>query len=186
MDHFFRGEISLDDFSKSTYKEAGDFLGAPYKARAVAAKGLEGFCFEKKGAVHLKGRPRPLSLTKTVSPAGDSGLRAHYSLTNSGSTDLRFVFGVELNLSIGETFAMKGLSEKNVREWVFNDSWRGIAIKLGSDLEASLLAAPVETVSESESGLERTYQELAVLLQRAFHLKPKETKQQVLELSVSV
>ncbi len=184
MDHFFEKEISLDDFSKSAYNEIGNFLGTPYGARRKIEKGVKEFCFERKGGLRLEGRPRALSLVKTVRPLGDSALRIRYSLTNNSSEDLGFVFCVEFYFSIGGTFAMKGLSEKGVREWVFNDSWRGIAITLRSDLEAALLATPVETVSESESGLERTYQELAVLLQRPFHLKPKEMKEQILELGV--
>ena len=80
---------------------------------------------------------------------------------------------------------MKGLDEKNIREWVFQDSWRGFAIRLNSDAPVSLITAAVETVSESESGLERTYQELGVLLQRKIVLKPRETQEHNFRLNVT-
>ncbi|MGH7198084.1 MAG: alpha-amylase/4-alpha-glucanotransferase domain-containing protein [Candidatus Omnitrophota bacterium] len=185
MDHFFEEEVTLDDFSKSAYAEAGNFIGRPYRPRVKKADGLREFSFEKEGALRLGKKRRPLSLVKTIGPAGGSALRARYRITNPGAKALRFVFGVEFNFSIGENTAMKGLREKNVREWVLNDSWRGVAIKLQTSKEAVLLAAPVETVSESESGLEKTYQELAVLLQRPFTLEPKETQEVVIELGVS-
>ncbi len=185
MDHFFAAEVMADDFSKSLYTEAGNFVGSAYQALTRPAKGLKEFCFEKKGHLKLRNGQQALTLTKTISPVGDSAVRARYQLKNTSSEELSFVFGIEFNFSIGDTHAMKGLSEKKVKEWIFNDSWRGVAIKLSSDFETSLLAAPVETVSESESGLEKTYQELAVLLQRPFSLKPKETKEHTVELSVT-
>ena len=48
----------------------------------------------------------------------------------------------------------------------------------------NLIAAPVETVSESESGLEKTYQELGVLLQRSLKLNPQETQEETFELKI--
>ena len=94
-------------------------------------------------------------------------------------------FGIEFNFSIGETNAIKGLSEKNVREWIFSDSWRGIWIEIRSKEPMDLITAPVETVSESESGLEKTYQELGVLLQKSVSLRPDQTLEEVLEIKVS-
>ena len=73
-----------------------DIAGTQEKAE----KGMKEFCFEKKGELRLQNGARPLSIAKTVSPAGDSALRARYSLTNNSSVDLNFVFGVEFNFSI--------------------------------------------------------------------------------------
>ena len=95
------------------------------------------------------------------------------------------MFGIEFNFSIGDDFARKGLKQKNIKEWIFNDAWRGVRIRLSPREESTIVAAPVETVSESESGLEKTYQELGVLLQRPFHLGAGETKEYVVELGVS-
>ena len=185
MDHFFSEEISMDDFSKSTYTEAGNFVGAPYQASVKSKKGVKEFCFEKKGMIKLQNMQRSVTVTKAISAIDGDGLRANYAIKNGSAEDLNFVFGIEFNFSIGETHAMKGLSEKGVKEWILNDSWRGVAIKLNNHSETNLLTAPVETVSESESGLEKTYQELAVLFQRQMTIKPGETKEHVLDLSVS-
>ena len=112
-------------------------------------------------------------------------MEAHYYLKNDSTRPIQFVFGVEFNFSIGDDYARKGLCEKNVKEWVFNDAWRGLRIRLNSKDAVTLIATPVETVSESESGLEKTYQELGILLQKPFELQVGETKEHVLELGVS-
>jgi alpha-amylase len=184
MDHFFAEEVTLEDFSRSEYKEAGDFIGKPYRPAAKKRAAPRVIDLQRDGEIRQGARSRPFRVSKMITPSGDAALSARYRLTNPGPGELRFVFGVEFNFSIGENFAMKGLYEKNVREWVLNDSWRGLAIKLAVSKESALVAAPVETVSESESGLERTYQELAVLLQRPFTLQPKETQEYVIELGV--
>ena len=117
-------------------------------------------------------------------PKGGSRIQVNYELKNTGTRELRFVFGVEFNFLIGEPYAVKGLQEKNVKQWIFNDSWRDLRIELAAPHGVDLLAAPVETISESELGLEKTYQELGVLLQKDFCLRPKETKEHVLELQL--
>ncbi|MEI8345572.1 MAG: alpha-amylase/4-alpha-glucanotransferase domain-containing protein, partial [Candidatus Omnitrophota bacterium] len=99
-----------------------------------------------------------------------------YRLTNSGKLPLRFTVGIELNFSIGETQAAKGLDCAQVRRWIFKDSWRGLEIVLTSDFAARLMTAAIETVSGSEMGLEKTYQQLAVLLQKEIVLEPGQTK----------
>ncbi len=184
MDHFFENEISLDDFAKSRYEESGDFVDRPYALISGRAKSLKEISFERKGFVKLRGRKHPLVLRKRVAPAGRSGLEVRYGLQNKSRESLDFVLGVEFNFSIGEKSAAEGLFSRGVKEWVLNDSWQGLKIKLYSKTRTTFLAAPVETVSESEYGLEKTYQELSVLLQREFHLKPGGAAEHVLGLEV--
>jgi len=184
MDHFFSDEITSEEFAKSSYAERGNFIGLAYKTALKESKGLQELCFERKGFVTLHQKKVPIFLRKTVTSQGRASLCVHYSITNESACELTCAFGIECNFSIGETQAMKGLNERNVKEWTFNDAWRGIRIKLRSREAMNLIASPVETVSESESGLERTYQELGVLLQKNFILKAHETVREDLELSV--
>ncbi len=184
MDHFFRDELTPEEFAKSSYAEIGNFIGTPYKATVRSRKTVKELCFERSGHVMLHQKKYPIHLKKTVSPKGPSSILVHYSITNESPRELKCTFGIECNFSIGETQAMKGLHQRNIKEWIFNDSWRGIWIEIRSKEAIDLITAPVETVSESESGLERTYQELGVLLQKKIILLPKETKEELLELSV--
>ena len=184
MDHFFENEISLDEFAKSLYEESGDFVGRPYAFVSGSARPPKEISFKRKGFVRLRGQKRPLVLRKNAAPAGRSGLKVRYDLQNKSKEPVDFIFGVEFNFSIGEKSAAQGLFARGVKEWVLNDSWQGLKIKLSSKTRTTFLAVPVETVSESEYGLEKTYQELSVLLQREFHLKPGGIAEHVLGLEV--
>ena len=181
MDHFFQEEIGVEEFQEASYEERGDFIGAFYRRHPAAAKALH---FERTGHLTLHGQRHLLRLRKVITPKGASTLRTHYYLKNDSAKPIQFVFGVEFNFSIGDDYARKGLYEKNVKEWIFNDAWRGLRIQLNSNDAMTLIASPVETVSESESGLEKTYQELGILLQKPFQLGAVETKEHVLELGV--
>ena len=184
LDHFFAGPVSLDAFHRSSYKEAGDFAGSKYRSAAAEGDLKGAVVFERRGTLRKEGERIPLALKKTVRPTGDSGLEVRYALTNRGRDEVRFTFGVEFNFSIGAREVENALEAPDVNEWTFEDAWRGLQIRLSSDRAASLLATPVETVSESESGLERTYQQLAVLFQTDWILSPGETREQTLTLEV--
>ncbi|MBI4353446.1 MAG: DUF1926 domain-containing protein [Candidatus Omnitrophica bacterium] len=183
LDHFFEEPVGLENFYKSLYDESGDFLEGPYQKKPGAA-GRRELCFERKGFVSLHRKKHPLRLTKRVLPKGSAGLKVRYDLKNESRVPLDFVFGVEFNFSIGTDHPAAGLAQNGVKQWVFHDTWRGLRIRLRSKEAVDLLAVPVETVSESESGLERTYQELGVLLQRSFSLKPGQVKSNTFELEV--
>lgn len=184
MDHFFREALTPEEFAKSSYHEIGDFVGRPYQAEARTRKSVKELYFEREGSLTLHEKKYPVTVRKMISPKGPASFKVHYAITNESAKALDGAFGIEFNFSIGETNARTGLHEKKVKEWIFNDSWRGIWIELRLNGEMDLITAPVETISESESGLERTYQELGVLFQKRFSLKPKETMEEVLELKV--
>ncbi len=184
MDHFFQEEIGVEEFGRASYEERGDFVGAFYRLHPAAARTAKELHFERTGHLTLHGQRHLLRLRKIIAPKGASTVRAHYYLKNDSAKPIQFVFGVEFNFSIGDDYARKGLYEKNVKEWIFNDAWRGLRIQLNSNDAMTLIASPVETVSESESGLEKTYQELGILLQKSFELEAGETKEHVLELGV--
>jgi hypothetical protein len=131
----------------------------------------------------LNGQKHPVEVEKTVSAARADSLSVVYRIKNTGRTALSFVCGVEFNFSVGQTGPAE-VSEARVTRHVFHDSWRGIDIELGVSPEASLVTAPVETVSESESGMERTYQGLAVLLQRPLTLAAGASAETAFDLTV--
>lgn len=185
VDHFVAEPVSAEQFAQSSYVEAGDFVDGSYKGSVKKVKGVSQLCFQRKGVVRLNGKPYALEVKKTVSPKSASGLEVRYSIKNPGKQAVQFHFGVEFNFSIGENQARNGLNEKAVSEWSFHDSWWGFRIHLVSSSPVDLLASPVETVSESESGLERTYQELGILLQKPLSLRPGQTLEHHIELSVS-
>jgi alpha-amylase len=184
MDHFFAAPACAEEFKKISYKEIGDFVGTPFKARLVGADGRARICFEREGSLRMRDKRVPFKLAKLASPDGESGLKVCYHLKNLSGEFLNFTFGVEFNFSIGQKSPPKIFSEKKSTRWVFEDSWRGIEIRLEADTLMDLVTIPIETVSGSEGGLERTYQGLGILLQKGLRLGPRQTRQFVVNLQV--
>ena len=183
MDHFFEREATLDEFRRSRWKEAGDFVSGAYTVSADREK--ERLHFERSGFVRADGRRHALKITKTVMPEGDAGVSVNYRFENTGRHRLETVFGAGFNFSIGETAAAAGIVERGVTSKTFEDGWRGIRVSLATDRPSTLLGAAVETVSESECGLEKTYQGLAVLCQAPLRLGPGEACEQAFSLKVT-
>ena len=182
LDHFFSEPIGLDVFHRSSYEEIGDFAGSKYRGTLGKEESKGALVFERRGLLFKASQPMPLELKKTVRPVGDSRLEVRYALKNQGRTEAHFTFGVEFNFSIGAREVENALEAKNVNEWIFEDAWRGLQIRLHTDRPATLLATPVETVSESEYGLEKTHQQLAVLFQTEWTLGSGETREQTMLL----
>ncbi len=169
LDHFFEAPVGPEEFAGGTFREAGDFVDARY-APPQQPGGSGTLSFARRGSVVLRGKRCPVELEKTVVPAGPGALAVRYRLRNPGSEPLRFVFGVEWNFSMGVPDSVPGA--RDVREHVFRDAWRGVNVTLSGSETFSLMAAPVETVSGSEAGLERTYQGLGVLAQSVLEIGP--------------
>lgn len=183
MDHFFDKSEGFDGLHNACLKEIGDFVGTAYEWRVVSDAGAEVLQMQRHGRIEAGGKTTKIFLKKTLSPAVDNSLSVRYELLNEGIEACSFVLGVEFNFSIGEESLRSGRDRTMTREWIFRDSWRGIALRLQSDEEWELVVSPIETVSESESGLEKTFQGIAVLAQKHFCLESGEADGFTLTLS---
>ncbi|OGW91912.1 MAG: hypothetical protein A3D28_00045 [Omnitrophica bacterium RIFCSPHIGHO2_02_FULL_63_14] len=111
----------------------------------------------------------------------DETLEVEYAFTNPGARKLSFVFGCELNLSISPSEAARRTDER----FRLADEWRGLSLILSTDRTSVLTAAPIESVSESDTGLGRVYQQTALLLQVPVELEPGRTRPYRVALAVS-
>ncbi len=184
LDHFFSESIGLETFHRSSYKEIGDFAGSKHRGSVGHGVAQGSLVFERRGILCPQGRRVPLALRKSVRPVGDACIEVGYALKNLDRRTVNFTLGIEFNFSIGAREAERALEEGNVNQWTFEDAWRGLQIHLEIDRVATLLATPVETISGSESGLERTYQQLAVLFQTDWSLGRGESKELTMRLDV--
>ena len=184
LDHFFGNEIGVKDFERNEYEDISDFTDGAYETRLEGEGSDAVLHFERAGFVRSCGKKIPIRLQKNVRALGSDGLRVDYRIKNEGEVTLLTVFGVEFNFSIGEESLAGGFSQSVLRERIFHDSWRGIEIRLRCEPEVSMIAAPIETVSESEGGIEGNYQQTAVLFQRKLMLSPGEEAAHTFELEV--
>ncbi len=176
MDHFFEAPVNEQTFVRSEYAEAGDFIGSPYLNSSVRHSAVAGsVAYERKGSLQLGEKKHPIKLIKTFTSKGQASLGAVYRVENTGHETLRFVFATEFNFSIGDNASPKRIRAGQTSGWIFEDAWRGIEVRLFADRTFEPLSVPIETVSGSESGLERNYQGTSVLLQRPVRLAPKQS-----------
>ncbi len=179
MDHFFSGEVSLEEFKGMSYREAGDFVGAPYEASAA-----DGLVFQRQGMVTTDTVSGSIHLKKEIVAQGAQGLTVRYTLENMSENSLQFVFGTEFNFSIYDASVSTGLSEEATSKKIFQDAWSGVQIELSAAQAMHSLCVPIETISESESGMEKTHQGLSILFQKKIDLAPAQKWRQDIGFAV--
>ncbi len=168
LDHFLGEETNLAEFSKCNYRESGDFLQGDYNysINRTNAQPDEDISIElsRDGFIDIAKGHHRVKVSKTIKMLPDSSsIEIIYRLVNGDVERLSLWFGVEFNLSVYDTaFATRGSKEKlNIIE--VNDEWHHLKIVYDFSKETDLMYFPVETVSGSEGGLEKTYQELTLL-----------------------
>jgi alpha-amylase len=161
-------------------------LGAPYRAAmAEAAKAVTLVLRRTSG----RGGSEEIVVEKTLTlAAGGARLEVAYRLEGVAPLDRKTRFGVEWNFAMldatspqrrmilkgeegGRSLSSRGESHP-AEGVILVDRERGFRVELGWNRPARLWWAPVETVSLSESGLERVYQSTALLPTWSLTLRP--------------
>lgn len=177
LDHFLKEGATVKDFAASRPIEAGDFIGGEYKygvKKGAKPKGIAVDLARDGEYCGASGERYRLRVAKTVSIKPDSqDIEIEYKITNLDTREFEPWFGVEFNYSLKDPHlnrigAAHGLTNINV-----NDQWYGVKIDFEFSRAADFWYFPVETVSDSEQGLERTYQELSLLFHWRFKLAPR-------------
>ena len=144
------------------------------------------------------GQPVRVDKRLTLRPGSD-GFRVLYTIQNTSDAPLSATFGSEWNINLlggghnpsayykveGHTLADAALDSTgeiaDVSELALGNSWLGIEMVLRASQPALLWRFPLETVSGSEAGFERTYQGSSILLQWPVALPPGESVEMWLE-----
>ena len=199
MDHILPLELELEAFSRGEYSEKGDFLLQPYRAVLEYERGQATAIFSRRGKIEEQGE---LSLQKKVAlKASSNNIQVNYDLQNGGN-DVSFRFGVEFNLAFLSGYApdryyhipgrkleeahlaSKGVEEEVAELFIF-DEWRKLILSLRFSPPARIWRFPVETISQSEAGLERVYQQSVILPNWDLVLSPQENSSLSIELAIN-
>ena len=181
LDHFLHADTTLQAFAKASYGEQGDFVTGEYSFKhSEEADGLL-LKFSRNGSVWAGGEAAQVRVEKSVLLRHDGSWRAAYSVSNQGGSKAQLWFGPELAFAFsGKEHCPPGEFHK-VTEKTFRDPvYGGVELKFSEPLD--LWSFPLETISRSEEGAERTYQG-AVLLP---HLRRELEPGAALEFSVEV
>ncbi|MFC1703164.1 alpha-amylase/4-alpha-glucanotransferase domain-containing protein [Candidatus Omnitrophota bacterium] len=159
QDHFLDPSVHLEDFIKSSYVERLDFIGMPFETHVTQAKKKCRVAFSRRcgSGVLAVGLKKTIEIEKSCA-------NVHYAIKNLGQNDFSARFGIEFNLSVYDSvLAVPGetLSMHNVN---INDVWNKLQIAFTAEQPFNLWHFPIETVSQTETGIDKTYQNLCLLL----------------------
>jgi alpha-amylase len=181
VDHLFVEGTTLEEFIACAHKETDQTLGSKWEA----GTSQEGELIK----VELAKISGDLQISKTISLGADGSFGVHYRWTNNGKAGLDIWPGVEFNfglLSSGpgrhcsspDPLTTERLdqpaSDNAISRLTVHDQHRKMEIVLSLSRPADLWRFPVETVSQSESGLERNYQCSCFLWHAKLRLEPGE------------
>lgn len=159
-------------------RDEGDALVASFTAEGPAAVPL---AVEKSVRLHAEGARLGVSyrLTWRGREAFDARWAVQWNLAlTAGDASGRY-FRFPGRPSLGGRGARAG-----ERELVIVDEWIGVELALSSAEPAECAWAPVETVSLSEAGLERIYQGSSIVWCWPLRLRPGETREQGITLTI--
>ncbi len=178
LDHIFSSDISLDTWIHSKYEEKGDFVCGSYAIVGPPRKDKQecSVTMRRDGTVRCRGGATPLTVEKTFFlKRAEPTCGVQYMLQGPGFAESLW-FGVEFNLGLligydrkrhllfgdvqegtssGEREGVKGVS--------IIDDTEGLSIALDLAPPGRLWWFLIETVSNSEEGIERTPQGVALL-----------------------
>ncbi|OGC11140.1 hypothetical protein A3K48_01235 [candidate division WOR-1 bacterium RIFOXYA12_FULL_52_29] len=161
VDHFLGEGTTLESFSRNKYKEEGDFSGS--YTFMPQRRGNE-VLLRMKNDGEVGGRG--VRVEKEISiMAKQSIINIVYDLSNLSDEVVHLWFGTEFNFSFltGNNSDIPCHIEgeengQNISGVTIVDERKGFSVVLALDRPAALWRFPIETVSISESGFEKTFQ----------------------------
>ena len=168
LDHFLNKQTKPEQFFRCEYEELGDFIQGKYELNLKnKTKNRIGLKLTRLGKVS----DHSISITKEIN-LSNSNLTLSYSIKNQSSTHLDNLFGIEFNLSVYDKRLSLTSSEIKTDYLRINDIWSNSSLDFTLSALSSVWHFPVVTVSDSEAGIEKTYQELCLLFNWQLDIAP--------------
>ncbi|MBI3321542.1 MAG: DUF1926 domain-containing protein [Candidatus Omnitrophica bacterium] len=162
LDYAFQAIPSLKDVVRSTWGERRLWAGGSFRWQPTSTNRSAGAARTRQAIqVSLVRDVNGGRIRKTIRVAVDRPvLDCHYALER---VDVP-VAGLEFNLSLrDERHLASAAQQLHATAFHIEEPAIGVSLRLAIDPPATLIQFPIETVSESEEGLERTYQGLCVV-----------------------
>ncbi|MBI5816711.1 MAG: DUF1926 domain-containing protein [Nitrospinae bacterium] len=194
--------VTLERFCREEFAELGDFKNGAFDLVEVKS-GAWGAAVElvRHGSILVSGARHPLTIRKVFSMnKKDAVLKADYTITNNGIVEVEALLGVEINLTLlagdaadrywtgdgvkGKPRLKEAGSNTQVKTAGMRDEWAGFTVSVTSPEPFDAWRFPVETVSQSEGGFERTYQGSCIVPVRKINLSSGQTEKFTLSLVV--
>lgn len=186
-DRFLAPDTDIETFKMARFTEMGDFASGAFDVDSLKVKKTSVSLVLSKTGIIGKA---PVRVVKTFVMNGkDAALNASYEIVNEGSEKIDTLFGVEFNMTLlagdapdrywvaekmkekprlKETLALAGIKTVGMA-----DEWARFAVRISSSDKFGAWMFPVETVSQSEGGFERTYQGSCILIHNRISIPPR-------------
>jgi alpha-amylase len=176
IEHFFAPGTTFEQFSESNgTAETGDFVNKPYAVVEATTNGSARVVFSRQGDVGKDEATSTVNVEKTIEYVPQSGeIRYSYQLENLSAQPLETRFAVEFNINFlagsepdryytfpghsGDRLLNSRGEVRQVRQFGMVDEWLGITTQFQFNRPTDVWRQPLETVSQSEDGMERVYQ----------------------------
>jgi alpha-amylase len=175
VDHFYAADLTLDDLIACRERELGDFALGTYLTKVQRDADRVAVVMERPGLA----AGHSIHMRKTIElGSGATGMSVHYELDDL-PPGVALHFAVEMNIAAmaghagdryfsddtGAQFGMLDtpLDLANSGGISLSDHWLDLAVGLTWSKSAGLWCFPIETVSQSDGGLERVYQSSAIV-----------------------
>jgi len=194
LDHFLHPDTTLEGFAFGDYGEQGDFIQQPYRYELNKSLDTQKLKMSREGHVWVGDYFLPINLEKNILLGrNQQEFLVEYRLENPGEARLPFWFGVEWNLGFlsghddGSYYLIDDRkikdphlagwgSEKEITRLTMMDGVRKVKFSFELDNPGDLWRFPLETISQSESGFEKNYQNSVLLFNWKLELGAKEKK----------
>ncbi|HXG26547.1 MAG TPA: alpha-amylase/4-alpha-glucanotransferase domain-containing protein [Candidatus Binatia bacterium] len=181
--------------------DLGDFVSAPFAVDRLDDTGAQ---LSRTGAVTVDGMTVPVRAQSELRLAGDRldpTLEQRVSLENLGAAPLEARIGIEYAITMlggggnpeawwdiggARTAHDATSSARGVERVAQGNGWLGVELESTVSPAADAWVAPIETVSNSESGFERVYQGSALLLSWPVRIAPGERWSAAIRHAVTV
>jgi len=171
LDHFFHKDTKYDQLYNVKFREEGDFVLGRYNIKVVKDL-LE---LVRQGHVWYNGAHLPVEIVKIIKPLKKDGYEVEYKIKNLSDGFMEFKFGTEQVFAFSEKTEEDNQELKDIKEWERKDENLGMKIKVSSSQKCDYWIVPIETVSTSENGYEKTYQGTTLVNVYDFALNKNET-----------
>jgi alpha-amylase len=171
--HVFERTATPDAVARATQVELGDFVDRPFAVDELSADRV---VVSRDGRIAQAGRSLPTHIRKELVLGGgrrDPGLSLSVTVENRSDAPVDALLGIEWDLTMlggggnpaayhlvaGERFAHDSSGARSaVASVEAGNTYIGLSVTTALQPPADIWWAPIETISNSESGFERIYQ----------------------------
>ncbi|MBN1375380.1 MAG: DUF1926 domain-containing protein [Dehalococcoidia bacterium] len=177
LDRFLETSVTPADFERNEFTDCGDFADGTYDFSAQGGGKKLDLILQREGGIKCGDSIRSISIEKKISLEVNSGvIGIDYKFTNKGNEVIDTLFGSEWNINLlggghnpnayyrvdGREIEDERLDSRGeiagVDRLILGNTCLDIELALELDRPLNIWRFPVESISNSEGGVEQVYQ----------------------------